>query len=63
MGPWIPQSIALLSTGGLTVKSLEVSASLDVFTLQQSQSTQSGICPLLSAKSCRGTETSSGGAN
>lgn len=30
MGSWIPQSIALLSTGHLTVKSLEVPASLDV---------------------------------
>lgn len=46
MGPWIPQYIALFSTGVLTVKSLEVPASLDVFKIQQSQSTQTGICGL-----------------
>lgn len=37
MGPWTTQSKALLSTGGLTIKSPEVPADLDVFMVQQPQ--------------------------
>lgn len=37
MASWITQSEALLSTGGLTVKSPELPAALDVFMIQQPQ--------------------------
>lgn len=37
MGPWATQSKALLSTGDLTIKSLEVPADQDVSVIQQPQ--------------------------
>lgn len=52
MGLWRIHSKALLSTGGLTVQSLEITANLNVFMIQQAQQPQTSC---IHAVLCRGT--------